>query len=188
VLEAAPLLAELLDAAPRLKLLVTSRIVLRLQAEHQFPVPPLALPPVGTGEPPRGPAPAADRCAVESAAPPPSAASPGHTAKLGRGVTRAPLPDVFIGRTPRWDRNPAPIRPGGCTGCGRRRGHRPAGRGGGAVPAGTVRGPQHSAGRHRGGGGEGRDGHARPRRQDGSPMPPVQLVGLSVCRKTGART
>jgi predicted ATPase/DNA-binding SARP family transcriptional activator len=47
VLEAAPLLAELLDAAPRLKLLVTSRVVLHLQEEHEFPVPPLALPPVG---------------------------------------------------------------------------------------------------------------------------------------------
>jgi predicted ATPase/DNA-binding SARP family transcriptional activator len=41
---AAPLLAELLAAAPRLKLLVTSRAVLHLRGEHEFPVPPLALP------------------------------------------------------------------------------------------------------------------------------------------------
>jgi predicted ATPase/DNA-binding CsgD family transcriptional regulator len=44
VIEASPLLAELLEACPALKLLVTSREVLRLQAEHQFAVPPLALP------------------------------------------------------------------------------------------------------------------------------------------------
>jgi predicted ATPase/DNA-binding SARP family transcriptional activator len=44
VLSAAPLLAELLGVAPRLKLLVTSRAVLHLCGEHQFPVPPLALP------------------------------------------------------------------------------------------------------------------------------------------------
>lgn len=44
LLPAAPLLAELLAAAPQLKLLVTSRAVLRLAAEHEFPVAPLALP------------------------------------------------------------------------------------------------------------------------------------------------
>jgi predicted ATPase/class 3 adenylate cyclase len=44
ILEAAPLIAELLAAAPRLKVLVTSRAVLRLQGEHDYPVPPLALP------------------------------------------------------------------------------------------------------------------------------------------------
>jgi predicted ATPase len=42
---AAPLVAELLAAAPRLKVLVTSRVVLRLMGEHIFSVPPLALPP-----------------------------------------------------------------------------------------------------------------------------------------------
>ena len=43
VATAAPLLADLLRAAPRLKFLVTSRIVLHLYGEHEFPVPPLAL-------------------------------------------------------------------------------------------------------------------------------------------------
>jgi predicted ATPase/DNA-binding CsgD family transcriptional regulator len=42
--EAAPQLSELLAAAPGLKLLVTSRVRLRLYAEHKFVVPPLALP------------------------------------------------------------------------------------------------------------------------------------------------
>ncbi len=44
VIEAAPLLTELLEACPDLKLLVTSREGLRLRGEHQFAVPPLALP------------------------------------------------------------------------------------------------------------------------------------------------
>lgn len=44
VIDAAPLLEDLLSACPFLKLLVTSREVLHLQAEHQFPVTPLALP------------------------------------------------------------------------------------------------------------------------------------------------
>jgi predicted ATPase/DNA-binding SARP family transcriptional activator len=53
VVEAAPLLAELLAAAPRLKVLVTSRTVLHLYGEKEFPVLPLArpdpkhLPPLG---------------------------------------------------------------------------------------------------------------------------------------------
>ena len=41
---AAPLVSELLAAAPRLKALVTSRSVLRLTGEHGYPVPPLSLP------------------------------------------------------------------------------------------------------------------------------------------------
>jgi predicted ATPase/DNA-binding SARP family transcriptional activator len=41
---AAPMLAELLAAAPRLKVLVTSRAVLRLAAEHEYVVPPLFVP------------------------------------------------------------------------------------------------------------------------------------------------
>ena len=45
VLDAAPLVAELLAAAPGLKVLVTSRAVLHLYGEHEFAVPPLALPP-----------------------------------------------------------------------------------------------------------------------------------------------
>jgi predicted ATPase/DNA-binding CsgD family transcriptional regulator len=41
---AAPLLSELLLACPRLKILVTSRAVLRLQGEFEFPVLPLSVP------------------------------------------------------------------------------------------------------------------------------------------------
>jgi predicted ATPase len=44
VLDAASLLARLLSHAPRLKLLVTSRVVLRLSVENVFAVPPLTLP------------------------------------------------------------------------------------------------------------------------------------------------
>src|SRR5262249_25162743 len=44
VLGAAPVVAELLAAAPGAKVLVTSRAVLHLYGERDFPVPPLALP------------------------------------------------------------------------------------------------------------------------------------------------
>jgi predicted ATPase/DNA-binding SARP family transcriptional activator len=44
VLAAASLLAELLAAAPGLKVLLTSRSILHLYGEHEFTVPPLALP------------------------------------------------------------------------------------------------------------------------------------------------
>ena len=44
VIEAAPTVADLLAAAPQMKVLVTSRIPLHLAAEHELPVPPLALP------------------------------------------------------------------------------------------------------------------------------------------------
>ena len=44
VVTAAPLVAELLTACRRLKALVTSRATLHLYGEHEFPVPPLALP------------------------------------------------------------------------------------------------------------------------------------------------
>jgi predicted ATPase len=47
VADAAPLLAELLAAAPGLKMLVSSRSMLRLSGEHEFPVPPLPVPPAG---------------------------------------------------------------------------------------------------------------------------------------------
>ena len=44
LLEAAPLVAELLIACPHLTILVASRAVLRLEAEHYYAVPPLATP------------------------------------------------------------------------------------------------------------------------------------------------
>ena len=44
VVEAASLVADLLTSCPQLKLLVTSREVLHVRAEHEFAVPPLALP------------------------------------------------------------------------------------------------------------------------------------------------
>ena len=52
VVDAAPLLAELLAAAPGLVVLVTSRVVLRLSGEHEFPVPPLPVPPAGSSPDP----------------------------------------------------------------------------------------------------------------------------------------
>jgi predicted ATPase len=44
VVEAAPFLADLLGACPHLKMLVTSRMRLRLSSEREVPVLPLALP------------------------------------------------------------------------------------------------------------------------------------------------
>ncbi len=44
VVEAAPLVGELLATAPRLTVLATSRMPLHLSGEHEFAVPPLALP------------------------------------------------------------------------------------------------------------------------------------------------
>jgi predicted ATPase len=44
VVKAAPRVGDLLAAAPKLKIIVTSREVLRLRGEYDFPVPPLALP------------------------------------------------------------------------------------------------------------------------------------------------
>jgi len=44
VTEAAPVVSDLLTAAPRLQVLVTSRALLRVHGEHNHPVPPLALP------------------------------------------------------------------------------------------------------------------------------------------------
>jgi predicted ATPase len=47
VSDAAPVIAELLAAAPELVVLTTSRAVLRLRGEHEFPVAPLVIPPHG---------------------------------------------------------------------------------------------------------------------------------------------
>jgi predicted ATPase/class 3 adenylate cyclase len=44
VLEAAPLVGELLATCPRLKVLATSRTVLKVYGEHEYAVPPLGLP------------------------------------------------------------------------------------------------------------------------------------------------
>ncbi len=44
LVEAGPLLGELLAACPHLTILATSRARLRLSGEHDFPVPPLPLP------------------------------------------------------------------------------------------------------------------------------------------------
>jgi predicted ATPase len=44
LVQAAPTVAELLAVAPSLKILVTSRAALHVYGEHEFPVPPLALP------------------------------------------------------------------------------------------------------------------------------------------------
>src|SRR5215212_7998467 len=44
VLEAAPMVTELISTAPNVKILATSRIPLRLYGEHEYAVPPLGLP------------------------------------------------------------------------------------------------------------------------------------------------
>jgi len=44
VLEGAPLVGDLLGSCPKLKILVTSRISLRIYGEHEYTVPPLSLP------------------------------------------------------------------------------------------------------------------------------------------------
>ena len=48
VAPAAALVRDLLDMCPSLTVLVTSRVVLRIYGEHEFPVPPLQLPAPGT--------------------------------------------------------------------------------------------------------------------------------------------
>jgi len=50
VIGAAPVVAELLGAAPGVVALVTSRMVLRLTGEHEFPVRPLPVPPIVDGD------------------------------------------------------------------------------------------------------------------------------------------
>ena len=48
VTDAAPVIADVLAAAPAVKVLTTSRTPLRISGEHEFPVPPLSLPEPGT--------------------------------------------------------------------------------------------------------------------------------------------
>jgi predicted ATPase len=52
VVAAAPVVNDLLTACPRLKILVTSRVLLRVDGEHALPVPPLAVPDEGWGRAP----------------------------------------------------------------------------------------------------------------------------------------
>lgn len=52
---AAPVVTDLLTAAPKLKVLVTSRVLLRLRGEFTFTVPPLTLPSADAGALPAGP-------------------------------------------------------------------------------------------------------------------------------------
>jgi predicted ATPase/transcriptional regulator with XRE-family HTH domain len=52
VIDAAPQIAELLSAAPGLKVLMTSRATLHVYGEYQYAVPPLALPPLHDDRPP----------------------------------------------------------------------------------------------------------------------------------------
>ena len=51
VVHVAPLVARLLGQAPRLEFLITSRIRLGVQGEHEYGVPPLEVPDDGTGSP-----------------------------------------------------------------------------------------------------------------------------------------
>ncbi len=54
LLEAVPVVADLLGACPGLTVLATSRAPLHLTGEYQFPVPPLPLPEAGTSSAPAG--------------------------------------------------------------------------------------------------------------------------------------
>jgi predicted ATPase len=49
VVGAAPEIARVIEASPRVKLLVTSRALLNIRVEREFPVPPLGLPVAGAG-------------------------------------------------------------------------------------------------------------------------------------------
>ena len=51
VLAAAPLVSDLMALCPRLKVLVTSRVLLRVTGEYALPVPPLTLPDLGVHVP-----------------------------------------------------------------------------------------------------------------------------------------
>lgn len=51
VAAAGPLLTDLLGAAPALRLVITSRTILRVRGEQEYPVPPLAVPPGPVADP-----------------------------------------------------------------------------------------------------------------------------------------
>jgi predicted ATPase/class 3 adenylate cyclase len=51
VVDGAPVVADLLRAAPGVKIIVSSRAPLRVAGEQEFPVPPLSLPPAGATDP-----------------------------------------------------------------------------------------------------------------------------------------
>ncbi len=54
VVQAAPLIGELLETSPGLTVLATSRVTLRIRGEHEYPVPPLAVPGKSGGGAPGG--------------------------------------------------------------------------------------------------------------------------------------
>jgi predicted ATPase/class 3 adenylate cyclase len=47
IVQSAPQIGEIMAMAPRLKVLVTSRVPLRIRGEHEYACPPMGLPPVG---------------------------------------------------------------------------------------------------------------------------------------------
>ena len=51
ILDAAPLVGELLSSSPGLKIMVTSREALQIYGEHEYPVPPLPVPDLERIEP-----------------------------------------------------------------------------------------------------------------------------------------
>jgi predicted ATPase len=90
VVEAAPLVAELLGAASGLVVLVTSRTVLRLSGEHEFPVSALTVPDTGAVEGLSLAAEAGDETSLLPPGPVPGA-SPGCHRRTSSEVKVSPL-------------------------------------------------------------------------------------------------